>query len=496
MSLRQFISEQEQHIILEGKMEDELTSQMYNDYIKGDLKSMKALGIGIGGKQALHDKATLDGVRVKYNKIAKQILDLDPTRKKSWRFKIKEWLISGEIALPEDATMLTRDLTLHTKLNINKTDFKTRADVSEYIQKVKDNKGIVDEMFDYTFDIDHDDKQFTIYNIQEKDKREYISKLGQCTTWCISTDQMFGYYTLPYYLLVDKREKKQYAIVPSGGQFKDSKQNADNSEKKFEEFDRTLDLRNKYFFNTPPKNVDIMDAYIYSGPKFENAPLDIKVAVSGITNATINGDGTMDVNDDVLILDSHVENGKLKFKFGKVTGEFECTHKNLTSLEGFPIEVGKNCNCYHNKLTSLKGAPKKVGGDFACSMNQLTSLKGAPKEVGADFDCSDANLTSLIGAPDRINGFFDCRDNSLKTLEGGPSRVDGDFDCAHNMVTHLKGSPRYVGGAFDCSDNKLTSLEGAPDEVYGAFICDTNPDLKSLDGIGTGHIRVFSDFEN
>jgi hypothetical protein len=280
MSLRQFISEQEHSIILEGKMEDDLSSQIKNKILKDrNVKSRIIRTI----PQERNEDDTEYAIRVG-KESSNAILNMDATSKKTFRMLILDWWISGEINLKEDAHFINTDLKYYEKANATKKEFKTRSELAEFISNIKSNRGIVDVMFDYTFDIDHDDKQFTIYNIQEKDKREYISKLGQCTTWCISTDQMFGHYTLPYYLLVDKKEKKQYAIVPTGGQFKDSKQNDDNSEKKFEEFDKILDLRNNYFFKIHPKNVDIMDAYIYSGPKFENAPLDIKVAVSGIIN--------------------------------------------------------------------------------------------------------------------------------------------------------------------------------------------------------------------
>ena len=54
-----------------------------------------------------------------------------------------------------------------------------------------------------------------------------------------------------------------------------------------------------------------------------------------------------------------------------------------------------------------------VTGYFDCSNNNLTSLEGAPKEVGGDFDCSDNKLISLEGAPKEVGGGFDCYDNPV-----------------------------------------------------------------------------------
>jgi hypothetical protein len=82
--------------------------------------------------------------------------------------------------------------------------------------------------------------------------------------------------------------------------------------------------------------------------------------------------GDYELKDGLYNVDGHVELiefvDKLPFKFGNVSGGFECSY---------------------NYLTSLEGCPKSVGGDFLCSRNKLTSLEGAPKQVGGDFLCDD-----------------------------------------------------------------------------------------------------------
>ena len=222
--------------------------------------------------------------------------------------------------------------------------------------------------------------------------------------------------------------------------------------------------------------------------------------------------------------------------FGKVTGDFNCSYNQLTSLKGAPQEVGGNFICYSNRLTSLKGAPQivgggfycsnpqltslegapqKVGGGFYCANNQLTSLKGAPQEVGGDFDCSWNQLISLKGAPQEVGGNFICYSNRLTSLEGAPREVGGNFDCANNQLTSLEGAPQTVGGSFYCTNSQLTSLEGAPREVGGNFDCSwnqltslegaphivgedfycyNNPNLHSLDGIGEVKGEIYKDF--
>ena len=89
-----------------------------------------------------------------------------------------------------------------------------------------------------------------------------------------------------------------------------------------------------------------------------------------IENYTINGD-TVDVNGDVHL--SYENLKKLPLKFGTVTGHFNCSNNELTSLDGAPKKVGENFSCHTNNLTSLEGALEKVGRDFICHNNNLTS---------------------------------------------------------------------------------------------------------------------------
>lgn len=130
--------------------------------------------------------------------------------------------------------------------------------------------------------------------------------------------------------------------------------------------------------------------------------LESELEKFGIQNYTINEDGTIDVNGDVNIDDMTLS--RIPFKFGKVTGDFDCSGNKLESLEGSPYEVGGAFFCYHNRLKSLIGSPTDVGDDFNCAYNNLISLEGMPIEVGNNFNCRyNANLREF---------------NSISNIEG------------------------------------------------------------------------------
>ena len=124
--------------------------------------------------------------------------------------------------------------------------------------------------------------------------------------------------------------------------------------------------------------------------------------------------GVYDVDGNVNLMNKVV---KLPVKFGKVTGHFNISNNNLTSLEGCPTHVGMNFGCSHNYLINLKGCPRHVSGHFFCSYNRLVKLEDCPTHVGGTFDCHSNFLTSLEGSPNSVGGSFLCDENLQKTKE-------------------------------------------------------------------------------
>ena len=89
-----------------------------------------------------------------------------------------------------------------------------------------------------------------------------------------------------------------------------------------------------------------------------------------ITNYTINGEGSIDVVGDVDLYDKGLT--ELPLTFNKVTGWFDCSNNQLTTLKGCPRWVGRYFDCNINQLTSLEFSPDYIGGHFDCRYNELT----------------------------------------------------------------------------------------------------------------------------
>ena len=102
----------------------------------------------------------------------------------------------------------------------------------------------------------------------------------------------------------------------------------------------------------------------------------------GIKNYTINDDGSIDVNGDVYL--SFKDLTELPLTFNKVTGWFDCSYNNLTTLKGCPRWVGSSFICSYNNLTSLEFSPDYVGSNFWCQYNKLTN-NYCDTEIGSKF---------------------------------------------------------------------------------------------------------------
>ncbi len=127
----------------------------------------------------------------------------------------------------------------------------------------------------------------------------------------------------------------------------------------------------------------------------------------------------------------------------------ECTRGTWrVNPEGL-VDIEGTFSCFSKGLKDLRGIKfGRVTGDFSCSHNSLETLEGAPREVGVNFFCSNNSLETLEGAPREVRGHFGCSYNSLKTLEGAPREVGGRFRCHNNPLQSLEGAPEIIGGKF------------------------------------------------
>ena len=76
---------------------------------------------------------------------------------------------------------------------------------------------------------------------------------------------------------------------------------------------------------------------------------------------------------DVNLKSQNLE--KLPKQKKEVNGDFDCSHNNLTSLEGCPEIINDNFFCGYNNLTSLKDSPKYIKNNYYCNNNNLENLK-------------------------------------------------------------------------------------------------------------------------
>ncbi len=159
-----------------------------------------------------------------------------------------------------------------------------------------------------------------------------------------------------------------------------------------------------------------------------------------IYDYTINDDESIDVVGDVYLsgenLDKYWIGKSLPLKFRNVSGNFNCSYNELTSLEGSPVSVGGWFNCPNNKLNSFKGCPTSVGGDFLCFKNNIRDFYGFP-------DFWEGRLYLDYNPLFEIYNLFECNNrctellNTTRTIIGDKIRVEGILDVADAMNIKL-----------------------------------------------------------
>jgi len=163
-------------------------------------------------------------------------------------------------------------------------------------------------------------------------------------------------------------------------------------------------------------------------------------------NSTINEDGTVDVNGDVILLRTSEQ---IPVQFRNVRGDFSCSGAQITSLKGSPMHVSNAFICSRTKITSLEHAPNYVGTAFSCSDTEITSLQHSPRHVGGDFWCKSTKITSFQYAPKYIGGSFFSRRASVSSLHNihktNSDWVINDVLYLPDNCTHLLGLA-YIPG--------------------------------------------------
>jgi hypothetical protein len=137
--------------------------------------------------------------------------------------------------------------------------------------------------------------------------------------------------------------------------------------------------------------------------------------------------------------------------------------KSVKDLPGYPFDDPHNgdFSCSNKQLTSLEGCPQVIKGDFYCSDNKLKSLQYCPQIVKGDFYCSDNKLPSLQNIHKyckQINNTLWAYNNPIKShvlgvmLIENIQLVDLDQEPVKKIInTHLN-TDRDV---YLCQDNLI-----------------------------------------
>lgn len=226
--------------------------------------------------------------------------------------------------------------------------------------------------------------------------------------------------------------------------------------------------------------------------KVDHTPIKYFLNTNYITNYTIEEDGTVNVNGNVVLDNLGSKFPELPVQFGEVTGDFTTIDVAFRSFKGFPKKVGGHFVIKKQiSVQDYTGAPTHIGGMGLMKAVKAQSLQGFPEYIAkhAEFAVSgdkhditrigefggsvrinveDAPLPSLDGIQSTINGSFEVMSKGLSSLEDFPSEVKGYVTLVLPKATANKSTSRMhkhikqIGGrlallfdqTFDSRDKK------------------------------------------
>jgi len=141
--------------------------------------------------------------------------------------------------------------------------------------------------------------------------------------------------------------------------------------------------------------------YLKLFENFNKSEIDDICKKYNIQNYTINSDGSIDVEGTVWLCNMQLK--EMPLKFNRVSGWFDCSDNQLTTLEGCPNYVGDSFDCSSNYLTTLEGCPKEIKNFINIGYNfELADLNGLANSNGLAnriffMDTKVADLINMFG---------------------------------------------------------------------------------------------------
>jgi len=228
----------------------------------------------------------------------------------------------------------------------------------------------------------------------------------------------------------------------------------------------------------------------------------------------IEDDMKIDIVGHLNLSDKHLYDLPSYIKFGIITGYFNVSGNNFTTMKGFPDIVQGDFYCSANNFINIDDMPLIRGGLRFCYRNPIpiedfkkkySEVKHRSEEsFNESFVKSDDKLSSLgIGRiksiekwiedylTDEINAHVITINDDLSIncvgnvylnnmLKGNLpdyiqfKDVDGYFSISNNEMTSLRGCPIHVNRDFYCAQNRLETFEYAPTYVGGDFFVTRN----------------------
>ncbi len=144
---------------------------------------------------------------------------------------------------------------------------------------------------------------------------------------------------------------------------------------------------------------------------------------------------------------------EIPYKFKYVSGRFDCSCNNLTTLKNAPKEIGDTFVGDYNKLKNLKGIPKikryiktEIYESYNVKQNPLITLEHIPKNIKDGciyFSWSDEMYEYFKCNLDKIH-FWGIIHNYINILDSIPESINyiKNYISRNDLIYYLNSIPQ------------------------------------------------------
>jgi Leucine-rich repeat (LRR) protein len=171
--------------------------------------------------------------------------------------------------------------------------------------------------------------------------------------------------------------------------------------------------------------------------------------------------------------------------------ELNCSHNQITVIEGLELPKLQHLNCSSNKITTIEGLELPNLQQLSCSKNQITEIERLKLPNLQTLYCSRNQITEIEGLELPNLQTLYCSRNQITEIEGLNLSNLQILYCSENQITTIEGLQLPKLQILQCSFNQITEIEGLELLNLQDLDCSSNQ-ITKIEGLDLPNLQVLN----